>query len=69
MPEARAWSEECALFYDGKGGAALIGIDGLAARRTMESRERGTKSSSEEKNLPARLRLRCVPQCGRRRHE
>jgi hypothetical protein len=25
MPEAKSWSEECTLFYDGKGGAALAG--------------------------------------------
>jgi hypothetical protein len=55
MPEARSWSEECALFYDGKGGAALRGIDGeLVASlfASHESRQRGTKSSAEEKKLP-----------------
>jgi hypothetical protein len=37
MPEARAWGEECDLFYDGKGSAALRGIDGPAGRRTTWS--------------------------------
>jgi hypothetical protein len=44
MPEARDWSEECALFYDGKGGATLRGIVRSLTTPTNDDQEFDTLS-------------------------